>query len=192
MPQAIEFWPLQSLYEILGVQQDSISQSGSCLGNVRVHSLILPHTFLHSQEYVMWLSGFVLPWLSSFFLARNLITPCLGHEPKTRVATMKLNLKFYFPKMIILDSHHEKSIQILAWKHLANILVIKRNYIFFNHLANWQKIYLEIRNIQNTLNDTLAPSIFNKRMNFNNINTYNLHALIVGYFYTSDSFYDRL
>jgi hypothetical protein len=63
------------------------------------------------------------------------------------IHNMKLNLKLHFPKMIILYSHHEKSIQILAWKHLANILVIKSNYMFFNHLANLQKIYLEIRNI---------------------------------------------
>jgi hypothetical protein len=45
--------------------------------------LTLPHTFLHSWEYVMWLLGFLLahalvaslPWLSSFLLACNLATP---------------------------------------------------------------------------------------------------------------------
>jgi hypothetical protein len=44
IPQAIEFWPLQSLYENLGVHQDSISQSGNCLGSVNVHSLTLSYT----------------------------------------------------------------------------------------------------------------------------------------------------
>ncbi len=68
IPQAIEFWPLQSLFEVLEVHRDSISQNGSCLGSVRVHSLILPHTFLRSQEYVMLLPSFFLPWLPGFLL----------------------------------------------------------------------------------------------------------------------------
>jgi hypothetical protein len=49
MPQAIEFWPLKSLSEVSGVHRDSISQSGNCLGSVSVHSLTLPHIFLHSR-----------------------------------------------------------------------------------------------------------------------------------------------
>jgi hypothetical protein len=77
-----------------------ISQSGSCLGNVKVHSLILSHTFLHSQEYVMWLSGFFLartfatslPWLPGFFLARNLITLLLWLQPKTKVVTLHMSI----------------------------------------------------------------------------------------------------
>jgi hypothetical protein len=85
MSQAIDFWSLKLLFEILGLHRDSISQSGSCLGSVRVHSFILPHTFLHSWEYVMWLLGFFLactlatslPWLPNFFLACNLVTPLL-------------------------------------------------------------------------------------------------------------------
>jgi hypothetical protein len=56
---------------------------------------------------------------------------------------MKLNLKLHFPRMIILDSHHERSIQILAWKHLVSILVINNNYIFLNHLTNWQEIFFK-------------------------------------------------
>ncbi len=39
-----EFWPLQSPSEDSKVHQDSISQSGSCLGSVRVHSLTLSFT----------------------------------------------------------------------------------------------------------------------------------------------------
>jgi len=37
-PQAIEFWPSKSLSEVSEVFRDSIFQSGSCFGNVRVHS----------------------------------------------------------------------------------------------------------------------------------------------------------
>jgi hypothetical protein len=47
------------------------------------HSLILPHTFLHSRECVMWLLGFFLArtlvdsllWLSGSHLARTLTSP---------------------------------------------------------------------------------------------------------------------
>jgi len=53
----MEFWPLKSLSKVLEVHRDSISKSGSCLGSVRVHSLTLSYTYLHSWEYVMWLSG---------------------------------------------------------------------------------------------------------------------------------------
>ncbi len=49
------------------------------------YSFILPHTFLHSQECVMWFSGFflpwfsgfLLPWLPGFLLAHNFATPLL-------------------------------------------------------------------------------------------------------------------
>jgi hypothetical protein len=43
-PQDIEFWPLKSVFEILGVHWDSFSQSGSCLGSVKAHSLTLSYT----------------------------------------------------------------------------------------------------------------------------------------------------
>jgi hypothetical protein len=43
-PQAIDIWPLKSVSEVLGVHRDSISQSGSCLGSVRVHSFALSYT----------------------------------------------------------------------------------------------------------------------------------------------------
>jgi hypothetical protein len=68
MPQAIEFWPLKLLSEVLRVHRDSISQSESCLGSVSVHSLTLPHTFLHSWEYEMWLLGFLLVRTLAAFL----------------------------------------------------------------------------------------------------------------------------
>jgi hypothetical protein len=37
------------------------------------------HTLLHSWEHEMW--------LSSSLLARTFASPCLGYEPKARVAT---------------------------------------------------------------------------------------------------------
>jgi hypothetical protein len=51
--EPLSFDPLKLLFEVLKVHWDSISQSGSCLGSVRVHSFIVLHTFLHSLEYVM-------------------------------------------------------------------------------------------------------------------------------------------
>jgi hypothetical protein len=44
VPQVIEFWPLKLLSEVLRVHRDSISQSGSCLRSVNVHSLTLSYT----------------------------------------------------------------------------------------------------------------------------------------------------
>jgi hypothetical protein len=96
MSQSIEFWPLKLLSEVLRVHQDSISQSGSCLGSVSVHSLTLPHTFSHSREYVMWLPGSLLvrplaaslPWLSGFLPFGP--QPC---NPFALVASPKLGLR---------------------------------------------------------------------------------------------------
>ncbi len=48
---------------------------------------LFPHTLLHSCEYEMWLLGSVL--------AHTFVNPCLGHEPKVRVATL-LFLFFLF------------------------------------------------------------------------------------------------
>jgi hypothetical protein len=71
--------PLKSVSEVSGVHRDSISQSGSCLGSVKVHSLTLSYT-----------PG--SPWCDS----RASLWPaplqplCLGREPKARVATDSL------------------------------------------------------------------------------------------------------
>jgi hypothetical protein len=91
----------------------------SCLGSVSAHSLTLPRTSLDSREYVMtpglplrlhpsnafaFAPGLPSFWLAtlqclcldsraSFLLTCNLATPCLGREPKARVATfLKKNL----------------------------------------------------------------------------------------------------
>jgi hypothetical protein len=74
------FWPLQSLSEdlrILRDSKDSNSPSGSCLGSVRVHSLTLFCT-LGSIRCASRVS----------LLFHSLASPCLGHEPKVRVATL--------------------------------------------------------------------------------------------------------
>jgi len=113
MPQAIGFWPLKSLSEVSGVHRDSISQSGNCLGSVKVHSLILPHIFLHSQEYVMWLPSFFLartfatslPWLPSFLLARNLVTPLPWSQAQSYgcdIDCLSFFLGFYLMHLLII------------------------------------------------------------------------------------------
>jgi len=56
--------------------RESNSQSESSPRNVRVHSLTLSYTF-RSMRCDSWAS----------LLARTLASPCLGHEPKVRVAT---------------------------------------------------------------------------------------------------------
>jgi hypothetical protein len=73
--QFIDFWLLRSLSEHSGAHQDSNSQGGSSLGNVRVHSLTL--SFTHG-----------LP-----FLALNLASPCLGCDPKAKVVTNHVPLR---------------------------------------------------------------------------------------------------
>ncbi len=82
------------LSEVLDVHRDSISQSGSCLGSVRVHSLILLHIFLQSQEYVMWLMGFFLTrTLASFLLwLPGLLLSSQPYNPFALVASPKLGL----------------------------------------------------------------------------------------------------
>jgi len=77
MLQGIAIWPLKSLSEVLGIHWDSISQNGSCLGSVRVHSLTLSCT-LGS----VWCDSRDSSW------SAPLQPFCLGREPKTRVATL--------------------------------------------------------------------------------------------------------
>jgi hypothetical protein len=56
--------------------QDSNSQNGSSLGSVSVHSLTLSY-IPKNMRCDSWAS----------FLAHTLVSPCLGREPKARVAT---------------------------------------------------------------------------------------------------------
>jgi hypothetical protein len=62
------FVPYNCSLKIMGVHRDSNFQHGSSRGSVSVHS----HTLPHSQASL---------------LARTLVSPCLGCEPKARVAT---------------------------------------------------------------------------------------------------------
>ncbi len=70
------FLLLQSLFEDSGVHRESISQNGSSLGSVNVHSLTLSYTF-----------GSMRCDSRASFLARTLASLCFGCEPKDRVAT---------------------------------------------------------------------------------------------------------
>ncbi len=74
MPQAIEFWLFQSPFEGLEIHWDNISQSGSCIGSVNVHSLTLCYT-----PRSMWCDSRILQPCKPF---------CLGCEPNARVATL--------------------------------------------------------------------------------------------------------
>jgi len=94
-PQDIEVWPLQLLSEVSGVHRDFISQSGSCLGSVRVHSLTLSNTFSHSRKCDVT-PGLSLALTPELALALALGLPLglqpynpfvFGLEPKARVAT---------------------------------------------------------------------------------------------------------
>jgi len=67
---------IQLLSENLKVHRGSNSQSGSSFGSVEVHSLTLSHT-PKNMECDSWAS----------LLACTFASPCLGHEPKARVAT---------------------------------------------------------------------------------------------------------
>jgi len=80
MPQAIEFWPLKLLSEVLGVHWDSISQSGSCLGSVKVHSPTLSYT-----PGSLWSDSCVSSCPATFQPL------CLGRELKIRVVTKEDN-----------------------------------------------------------------------------------------------------
>jgi hypothetical protein len=100
----MEFWPLKLFSEVLGVHWDSISQSGNCLGSVKVHSFTLSYTYLHSWEYVMWLLGLLFgPHLyNPFALIPGLplgSQPCnpfyLRRKPKARVATNGMLIEYF-------------------------------------------------------------------------------------------------
>jgi hypothetical protein len=74
IPQYIGLKPLQLLSKDSRVHQDSDSQSESSLGSVRVHSLTL-----------FCILGSMRCDSQASFLARTLVSPCLGHGPKVRV-----------------------------------------------------------------------------------------------------------
>jgi hypothetical protein len=63
--------------QVLGVHRDSNSQNESSFGSVSVYCHTLPHS-----------------WAP--LLARTLANPCLGHEPKARVATILMVINGYW------------------------------------------------------------------------------------------------
>jgi hypothetical protein len=70
------FWPLQFPFEDLEVHWNSNSQNKSSLGSVKIHSL----TFFCTPGSTRCDS-------QASLLVHHLANPCLGHEPKARVAT---------------------------------------------------------------------------------------------------------
>jgi hypothetical protein len=68
----IALWKFESP---LGLQLPKWEFTWECEGS-------FSHTLLHSQKHEMWLLSSVL--------ARTFVNPCLGHEPKVRVATFHL------------------------------------------------------------------------------------------------------
>jgi hypothetical protein len=79
------------------------SQHGSSFGTVSVYSHTLPHSH-------------------AFLLACTLANPCLGHEPKARVAINKLSINKYFKgiptsKSSSIGVSNKKEIQLLELQH---------------------------------------------------------------------------
>jgi hypothetical protein len=63
----------------LKVYRDSNSQNGNSFGSVKVHSLTLSH-ISESMKCDSWASLFT----------RTFRNPCIGREPKTKIATIRL------------------------------------------------------------------------------------------------------
>jgi hypothetical protein len=89
----MSFDPLQSPSKGLGVDWDSNFQNGSSLGNVRVHSLTLSY-ILKNMKGDSRVS----------LLAHTFVTPCLGHEPKVRVATHNF-FTIFRPRVALIMIH---------------------------------------------------------------------------------------
>jgi len=150
MPQAIEFWPLKSLFEVLEVHRDSISQSGSCLRSVRVHSLTLSYT-----PESMWCDSRASSWPTS------LQPLCFDHKPKARVATINLEMdcklerrggqwwKTILPRWLVCTCGGEYLTSNNALQHyyfLIFVLVLSRIKMFnviFKEFLRWSN-YLNL------------------------------------------------
>ncbi len=90
MFQSNGFWPFQLLSEDLGIHRDSNSQNGSSLESVSVHSLTLSYT-----------PGSMRCDSHDSFLDCTLASPCLGREPKAKVATKGTNTIFVVVDMFL-------------------------------------------------------------------------------------------
>jgi hypothetical protein len=95
----VTLWGSWRLFEVSEVHQDSISQSGSCLGNVSVHSLTLSYI-----PKSIWCDSWASSWLAPFrpyglfALTRGLPLgpqPCI---PFTLVTSPKLRLRHFWHK----------------------------------------------------------------------------------------------
>jgi hypothetical protein len=75
-------------------------------------------TLFHSREHEMWLPGLVL--------ARTFANPCLGHEPKARVATKLMTW------IMILTNKTTSS----YW-HITCHVVIMRDWVIISRKGGW-------------------------------------------------------
>jgi hypothetical protein len=93
--QSIEIWPFNLPSEISRVHQDSLSQNGSCLGSVSVHSLTLPRTSLDSRECVVTFELPLGPHPSNVFTfaPRFPSSWLVTLQPLALVASQKLGLQ---------------------------------------------------------------------------------------------------
>jgi hypothetical protein len=137
MPQAIEFWPLKLLSEVPGLHRDSISQSGSCLGSVRVHSLTLSYT-----PGSMWCDSRAFSWPAP-------LQPLgLGREPKAKVATFNLELLFFFDNLLpyktIIPNMSLFSTTKTSHNILPESIVLIINFLIISIISVWLVVTLPI------------------------------------------------
>jgi hypothetical protein len=143
MLQAIEFLPLELLSEVLGDHQDSISQIGSCLGSVRVHSLTLSYT-----PRSMWCDSWAFSWPAP------LQPLCLGREPKARVATVGMGLN-----IIRVFTEEKKIVHPNSWEIYVTCRWMLRRATTC-HLYKWfvNKFFLLEKNVKIEWKNLPVPS----------------------------------
>ncbi len=107
---------MQSRSEVLGVHQDSNSENGSSFGSVSVHSHTLPHS-------------------RALLLTCTLANPCLGREPKARVATtMQKITNEYKEGDVTFCEHATSHMRVLAC-NIRNIRLTKANAVLHQGLV---------------------------------------------------------
>jgi hypothetical protein len=124
------------LFENSRIHGDFHSQSGSPLGRVRVHSL----TFSHTPRTLFHVPESIRCDFQASFLARTLVSPCLGHKPKARVMTQNthlslLSLLSFSSTIFLLGFGHR-------WWHCNTfkVLISASTYVFFA-IISYQKCF---------------------------------------------------
>jgi hypothetical protein len=126
--QSNGFCPLQSLFENSGIHGDFNSQSENSLGSVEVHSLTL--SYIHgSMKCDSWAS----------FLACAFASPCLGHEPKARVATSETLLSYFLTLCWNFFKKFKLKVNIIE-KRWVEFLPPNFNLTWFNTCYKWKLV----------------------------------------------------